>query len=150
MNFKNFLESQLLESVSTEGYIGIGWIHKGKLLGLIETIEDGIKYETTIHPHSNHQKRFQLDVLRKYQELGKIHYTSLPRFRVSYNTEDNTYYILGTPLLLKNKKFQEILIQEYHLENKHVKFDNLDSEDHYNGDNGPTCDIISNELNYFK
>lgn len=149
MDFKNFLEDQLIESVSSDGYIGIGWVYKGKVLGLVETLEDGITFNDTIHPHTNRQNCFTIDILKEFPELGKIHYTSLPRYRVSYNSKNNTYYVLGTPLLIKNTKFQKALIDEYHLHNKNVKFDNLDSEDHYSGDNGPPFDTISDELKYF-
>lgn len=71
MEFKQFLTEQLLEEVSSDGYIGIGWVYKGKVLGLVETLEDGITFKKYYSPSYKSSKLLYYRHLKRVSRTRK-------------------------------------------------------------------------------
>lgn len=130
------------------GFIGVGWVYKGKLLTNFEDVEGGQHFEATVQPRISHAKAWSR-IQRQFKELEKYSHTFLPRFRVIYVLDQHKYFVIGTPALLKVSKFQTKILQEFNLPASTVFANFGDSAEHYRGENGSPYNVLQEQLDYF-
>lgn len=127
------LEAQNLVVCSNANYIGLGWVIGADTEDSIIPHEDGTKFGASLHHQSNHQKMYERMVVRRHPELRGTDYSSLPRYRVYFDTEERRACVIGWAGLLQLPKLRSHIVQLYKLKNPLFY-----TEDHYNvGNTGP-------------
>lgn len=139
MSLLDYLKLNTLLS-SSGNYIGVGWSGFAETWDFIQEAEDGILYESSVQPRYNHQQRWELDVLRREPTYRRLHYTSLPRYRIFLNEGVPT--IIGFPLLLKQKKFLDHVKILYKCHKLVVSSSEV-NEEHYSGSMGPSDALLA-------
>ena len=127
------LEAQNLEVCSNANYIGLGWVVGKDTEDSVIPHEDGTKFDQCLHHSSSHKKIYERLVVRRHPNLKGTDYSSLPRYRVYYNTEEQQVCVIGWAGILQLPKLRRHIVEQYKLVSP--KFH---TEDHYNeGNTGP-------------